>query len=148
MEGKFHDLLLKHSVNETNKFGGLNAILDFQDKKNYLTEDDGKKEIAYYFPLRNEKNAEFLKTHLKYLEEESSKQDMIQYNHSMDFLVLKCKIRNLNKDILIFKSRITQLKSHLLEIAKGYKDMIESHWMSETMGWNIRSKRLLMNQIA
>lgn len=104
--------------------------------ENYVsTQKDENVEIAYYFPLRNEKNVKFLENHQQYLEglmEMSSRR--VQKNEAIkDSLRHMCTM--VKKDIQIFQTR-------LISIRKVFENATSAESKAETAmhnAFNIQS---------
>ena len=105
------------------------------------------KELSYYFPLRNEKNADFLVDHLRFLEEESKASDLNIHLQDRYNKTLMSKIRILRRDILIFRGRITELKALLKQVIVGYRMMLTTKHTSHTINHNIMIKNENMHKI-
>ena len=104
-----HVLMMKNSAEEAMM---LDQYLPLNEEdENYLaSEKQENVEIAYYFPLRNEKNVEFLNNHIKYLH--------VKIEKSFGFLErseavnesLRFKHAVIKKDINIIQTRLIGLK--------------------------------------
>lgn len=147
MENSLHDLLLKNSINEAQKMGGLNQDIS-QDKRNYAKyENVEKTELSYYFPLRNEKNVEKLEDHLKFLEKKSGNSERELFCEMQNKDIFWEKVKMLRKDIIIYRSRITDLKIMLRELNKGVRNRIKADKLSDNINLNIEVKKKCIENI-
>lgn len=78
---------------------------------NYITTESNENvEIAYYFPLRNEKNVKFLENHLQYLQSLMDQYyKRVEKNEAINDS-LRHKYTELIKDIQIIQKRLISIK--------------------------------------
>lgn len=119
------------------------------DEDNYVRREDGKAnyDIAYYFPLRNEKNKTFLRAHIDYLEEELEK---IEFNAGLslaDNEILAHMSQNLFKDVQIIRRRLIGLGMIEGQTSKTFDKTIMLDYLQKNMLTNLRCKMEIVDKL-
>ena len=85
--------------------------IDTENYDNYIpTEQNENVEIAYYFPLRNEKNVKFLENHEVYLTDLMDKYKRRVEKNDAIHDSLRHQYTELKKDIQIIQTRLISIK--------------------------------------
>jgi hypothetical protein len=131
----------------------LNHLVDgnrtLKDDDNYLPREDGNTnyDIAYYFPLRNEKNSTFLSSHLLYLEEELERVDLIVETSLSIFESLEHQNQQLFKDVQIYRRRLIALGMIEGQTETSFNKTLLLDHLQRNMSTNVRCKMEIVGRL-
>jgi hypothetical protein len=118
-------------------------------EENYFPMEEGKAnyDVAYYFPLRNEKNSSFLKNHIAFLEDEIDavqfRVDLTNCNHqSFEYMA-----QNLFRDIQIYRTRLIGLGIFEDYTTKAFNKTTLLDYLQSNMFTNVRCKMELIDRL-
>lgn len=102
-------------------------------------------DIAYYFPLRNEKNSFFLINQIQYLEEEYRKASVKANLSKTESLMFDHMSQNIIRDIQVIRKRLIELGVLLSQASLGERktELLEN--MSSNIETNTKCKMMMLD---
>lgn len=103
-------------------------------------------DIAYYFPLRNEKNSHFLKSHQNYLEEEYNRMAIKVSLSRSELQMFDNMAQTKFKDIQVIRKRLIELSVLLGQASLGHRKTELLQSISSNIEINTKCKMLMLDR--
>ena len=146
MKNVLHVLRLKNSAEEAMI---LDQYIDLDNEEgNFISSERSENiEIAYYFPLRNEKNVEFLVTHANYLEAKIQKSSGLLERSETVNDSLRFKHAVIKKDINIMQTRLIGMKKVYDSVLHAGMKAATTKSQAQNIETNINLKKHLIERM-
>ncbi len=112
---------------------------------NYLSNQN--LDVAYYFPLRNEQNTDFLQTHIEYLEEKIRAKERRLERAEAAGDTFRNKYAILKRDIQIIQTRLIVIRKAYAGAENAEEKANKASHQASNIQTNVRLKNMIMQKM-